>query len=333
MPDTPSNQAEWPQPSEQKPGCGFPVLTFVGLLDLASGAWLRTVTGTLKDRDSALLSALWDFLAAGDILLGDRGFCSYSTLAHLFSRQIDSVFRLHQQRSHDFRLGKHLGPHERLLTWTKPGRPTPGCPAEVFADLPETLAVRVIRYRIRTPGSRTQEVYLATTLLDREAYPAEDIAELYFERWSIELRFREMKTFLGMDVLRCKSSAMIEKELAMHAIAYNLLRWLLLQAGGLGNQVPTRLSFKASLDALPGFLDAMRAHPGQPKRQKRIFHELIATLAEQVVPHRPGRAEPRAKKRRPKNYQLLTRPRRHMPVLGHRNRPRKPTKIRAKCLS
>lgn len=333
MPDTPANQAAWPQPSEQKPSCGFPVLTFVGLIDLGSGAWLRTVTGTLHDRESALLPAIWDSLEPGDILLGDRGFCSYSTMAYLAGRHVQSVFRLHQQRSHDFRRGKRLSPHERLLTWTKPDRPTPGCPAEVFATLPETLAVRVIRYRIRTPGSRTQEVYVATTLLDRYAYPAEAIAELYFQRWSIELRFREMKSFLGMDVLRCKSPAMIEKELAMQAIAYNLLRWLLLQAAGIGGQPPTTLSFKACLDALPGYLDAMRSHPGKPRRQRRIFHQLLATLADQVVPYRPGRAEPRAKKRRPKNYQLLTRPRRQMPLRGHRNRPGKSKNIRAKCLS
>jgi hypothetical protein len=333
MPDTPENQAQWPQPSEQKPGCGFPVLTFVGLIALESGAWLRTATGTLRDRESALLPAIWDSLEPGDILLGDRGFCSFSTMAHLASRGVDTVFRLHQQRPHDFRRGKRLGPHERLVCWTRPNPSASGCPPEVFALLPETLPVRIIRFRIREPGFRTREVYLATTLLDPELYPTEALAELYFQRWSIELRFREMKTFLGMDVLRCKSPAMIEKELAMHAIAYNLIRWLLVLAGVAGGHPPLTLSFKAGLDAVPCFLDAMHAHSGKPRHQRRIFQQLIGTLSVQILPERPGRAEPRAKKRRPKNYQLLTKPRHRMPTRGHRNRPTKPRIIKAKCLS
>lgn len=333
MPDTPRNQARWPQPRGQKPGCGFPILSFIGLLALESGAWLRTATGSLRDGESSLLPDIWDTLEPRDILLGDRGFCSYSTMAHLAGRGVDSVFRLHHQRPHDFRKGFRLGPHERLMTWTKPDHLPSGCPSEVYASLPKTLTVRVIRYRIREPGFRTREVYLVTTLLDPKAHPAKAIADLYFRRWNIELHFREIKTFLGMDVLRCKSPEMIEKELGMHAIAYNLLRWLLLRAGIAGGQPATTLSFKACLDALPSYLDAMRTHPGKPRRQRQIFHLMIATLAEQVVPRRPGRAEPRARKRRPKNHHLLTRHRRKMPTTGHRNRASKQSKIRAKFLS
>jgi hypothetical protein len=234
--------------------------------------------------------------------------------------------RLHQARRVDFRKGTRLGPDDRLVTWTKPAQRPAGCPQEVFAALPETLSLRIIRYRVSAPGFRTEEVILVTTLLDPKAYPAEALAELYFQRWGVELHFREIKILLGLDVLRCLSPAMVRKEIAMHRIAYNLVRLLMQRAAQTHHVALARISFKGTLDSLHHFADVIHALDGRPRRQEQLLDQLLLTIASDLLPVRPGRSEPRAKKRRPKNYHLLTKPRHQMHVPPHRNRPSKKSK-------
>jgi hypothetical protein len=324
MPDTPANQKEWPQSQEQQPGCGFPLLKLVGLFCLASGALLHFVHGNKHQHEASLARALWKLLLAGDILLADRGFCSFASLSAILAQGADAVLRLHQKRPADFRRGRRLGPNERLVTWVKPlQRPKTGDPQD-FATLPATLTLRLLRYRIAVPGFRSQEVVLVTTLLDRQLHPLEDLAELYFQRWSVELHFREIKTLLGMDVLRCLSPKMIAKELAMHRIAYNLVRALMQQASLDYHVALPRLSFKGTLDALEHFAQAIHASSGRPRKQAALLQELLRTIAADLLPDRPNRSEPRARKRRPKNYHLLTKPRKQMRVPSHRNRPKRP---------
>jgi len=161
-----------------------------------------------------------------------------------------------------------------------------------------------------------------TTLLEAALYPPSALAELYFQRWSVELHFREIKTLLGRDVLRCLSPKMIEKELALHRIADNLVR-ALMQRAALSHHLPVqRLSFKGTLDSLEHFANAIHACTGRPRKQAHLLAQLLLTIALDPLPCRPCRSEPRAKKRRPKNYHLLTRPRRDRHVPPHRNRPK-----------
>ncbi|MGC1479974.1 MAG: IS4 family transposase [Chthoniobacterales bacterium] len=230
MPDTPENQAIWPQPSSQKPGCGFPLMKLTGLFSLSSGALIDHATSNEHVHESQLFRQMWPRLSRGDVLLGDRGFCSYTTMASLSGRGIDGVFRLHQARKIDFRQGRRLGHDDRLIRWTKPDKTPAGFSDEEFAALPATLSLRMIRLRVSNPGFRTRSVVLVTTLLDPELYPADDIRALYGERWNVELHFHQIKTLMALDVLRCRTPEMIEKELLVHLIAYNLVRVLMQRA-------------------------------------------------------------------------------------------------------
>jgi hypothetical protein len=322
MPDTPENQAVWPQPQGQKPGCGFPVLKLAGLFSLASGALLDHVTDRQTSHDAQLFRQLWSRLKKGDVVLADCAFCSYGAMAALVQRGIDTVVRLHQFRPADLRRGRPLGKHDRLVIWSKPKTCPRTLSAEEFALLPAQLSVRLIRTIITAKGFRTRKMTIATTLLDPALYPADTLRELYARRWNIELHFAQIKTTLEMDVLRCQSPAMIEKELQIHLIAYNLVRALMQQSAHLHDAPLERLSFKGSLDALRHSAQAIHASAKQPRKQAELINRLLEDIAGDLVPHRPGRLEPRARKRRPKNYQLLTHPRREMKVIAHREKYR-----------
>lgn len=329
MPDTAENQAQWPQSRSQQPGCGFPVVKLVGLFSMGSGALLHLAEGNKHQHEAVVARPLFGLLKAGDVLVNDRGFCSYQALAQVLAQGADAVMRLHQKRPADFRQGRRLGPNERLVNWIKPAQCPPGCPPETFETLPETLTLRMVRYQIQTPGFRTEEVILITTLMDAVAVPLQALAELYFRRWQVELHFREIKTLLGLDVLRCLTPAMVRKEIAMHRIAYNLVRLLMQRAALTFHVRLARISFKGTLDSLHHFASAMHSLAGHPRRQRQLFDELLLAIARDELPERPGRFEPRVRKRRAKNYHLLTRPRRQMHVPSHRNRPRTNAQRRA----
>jgi hypothetical protein len=322
MPDTAENQTTYPQPSSQKKGCGFPMMKLVGLFSLKSGALLHFARGTLHVHENQLFRALWQYLTKGDVILSDRGFCSFFAIASLLTRGVDSVMRLHHARGFDFRRGKRLSQDDILVTWKKPEQRTAAWSAEEFAALPETLTLRQIRLHINLKGFRSRTIILVSTLLDPLAYPAEAIRALYLERWSVELHFREIKIVLALDILRCLTPLMIEKELLLHLIAYNLVRSLM-QHAAIGHCVELRrLSFKGTLDSLRHFADVIHAAHGKPRQQAALLNTLLEIIAKDQLPHRPGRHEPRVKKRRSKNYHLLTKPRHHMHVPPHRNRPK-----------
>jgi hypothetical protein len=326
MPDTPENQAVWPQPKGQKPGCGFPVLKLLGLFSLASGALVEYVTDRQQVHDGNLFHQLWGRLKRGDVVLADRGFCSYAAMAALLWRGVDTVVRLHQKRDADLRHGQRLGPHDRLVVWAKPKNCPDTMNAEEFALLPPQLTVRLVRTIITAKGFRTRAVTIATTLVDPKLYPADTLRELYARRWNIELHFAQIKTTLKMDVLRCQTPVMIEKELAIHLVCYNFVRALMQKAAHLHDVPLERMSFKGSLDALRHSAQAIHASAKQPRKQAQLIDQLLTQIAGDLVPYRPGRLEPRARKRRPKNYQLLTHPRHEMKVVAHResNRPKRP---------
>jgi hypothetical protein len=300
MPDTAENRKRWPYAGGQKPGCGFPTAQLVGLFCLATGRLVRFTLATWKAHEIPLARQLIAWMQPGEIVLTDRGFCGWGLIALLQRKGVDVVMRAHQAR----RL------KGRRMVWTKPQRQATWTKS-LWRELPPELAVRIVRFRVAVPGFRTEEVALVTTLLDEQAYPDEAIAALYRRRWAVELCFRDIKTTLGLDVLRCQSPALIEKEIWLQVIAYNLVRALMLEAAWTHGVELERLSFKGTVDTLrqwtPLFAPAMFAF-------RRARQELLRIIAADQVPERPNRVEPRAKKRRPKSYQLLTRPRHQMVV-------------------
>jgi hypothetical protein len=309
MPDTPDNQRAYPQPRTQKPGCGFPIARLVAVISLATGAIRDLALGPYKGKDSgetALLRRLWDSFRAGDVLLADRYFASFFGLAGLVGHGVDAVTRMHHRRHVDFRRGRRLGVTDHIVTWNKPQRPDWMDPA-TYDAMPDQLTIRELKIRIDIPGYRIDELVLATTLLDAVAYSKDDLAALYQERWHIELDLRSIKVVMQMDVLRCKSAAMVEKEVWMHALAYNLIRGLMAAAAADHATEPRRLSFKATLQALLAFRE--RLTQATPVGRRALLAELLTTIAAHPVGDRPGRVEPRKVKRRPKPIALLTEPR------------------------
>ncbi len=310
--DTPENQANYPQSAKQKPGCGFPLMKLVGLFDVCSGAWLGVARGSKHDGENTLARRLFRHLRSGDTLVADRGFCSYEMICELAELGVDVVMRNHQsRRSSDFRTGKRLGKGDHLIVWERPkGRR--------YAHLPKHLVLREVRAQEGRKGFRTRTMVLVTTILLKEEMGREQIGEIHMRRWSVELFLDDIKTTMCMEMLRTKSPAMACRELLMHMIAYNLVRVLVARsAAGHG-----RASYKGALDRLDAWGDLVWAARSR-KAAERLADKLLETIAEDEVPDRPGRREPRVNKRRPKPYQNLTRQRREMREIPHRSKYKK----------
>ena len=312
MPDTPELRKHFGQPSVQKPGCGFPVAHLLALFHAGTGMLREVLTGPLCTHDMAQVAQLPPQLHATDVLLGDRGFCSFAHLALLLGRGVHGIFRMHQRQIVDFtphrphavpgdktapkgrphsRWLRRLGVTDHLVAWLKPKERPEWMTAAQYASLPEELVVRELRYRTHRPGFRVREVTLVTTLLDGELYSLESLAELYRVRWQVEVNLRHLKTTMKMDVLRCETVAGVSKELLVYALVYNLVRLVMGEAARRQGVAVDRISF---VDALR-WLATARPGEGLPR--------LV------VNPDRPDRVDPRVKKRRPKPFPLMTKPR------------------------
>ena len=321
LPDTATNQKEYPQPKTQRPGCGFPVARLLVLFCLSCGALVAYELGALELAERELWRRIWETLAADDVLLGDRGFCSLGEFWWLRRRGVDCVTRLNARRSSGMIPVHRLAKDDWLVVWTKMKQPPKWLSAEQWAAVPATLLVRQGSFSIAIKGFRTQQVTLATTLLDAKTAPAAELAELYRRRWQAELFIRDIKTTLGMEMLSCKSPALARKELLLHLIAYNLIRSLIWQAAARRGVAPLRLSFKGALDTLRQWSPLLMMC--EKSERKRRLDRFLAALGDHVLPDRPGRAEPRAIKTRPKNYPLLNKPRHEYVEILHRSKYRK----------
>jgi hypothetical protein len=312
MPDTPELQQQFGQPGAQTPGCGFPVAKILALFHAGTGVLLKVMVMPLRSHEMASVGGIHPALKSGDVLIGDRGFCSFAHLAILARDGVQAVFRMHQRQIVDFtpdrphaRAGdqraakglprsrwlRSLGVLDQVVEWFKPEDRPDWMTAEDYATLPAKLTVRELRYQVGRPGFRTRTVTLVTTLLDAALYPLADLAELYAARWRVELNFRHLKITMKMDVLKCKSVEGVLKELTVYAIVYNLVRVVMTEAARRQDVDVERISF---VDALRWLV---QARPGDD----------LPTFV--VNPLRPGRFEPRVKKRRPKQYPLMTKPR------------------------
>lgn len=317
--DTPENQQAYPQPGSQKKGCGFPVIRFVALLSLNSGAILNVLMASLHSHELRLFRGLWEHFKKGDIVLGDRAFGEYTTAAALPLQGVDLVARLHHQRKVDFRKAKRLGKDDGLFVWTKGYQQSQILSPSEWALLPAQITVRIIRFKATIRGFRGRKVTLVTTLLDPKLYPAEQLIGLYVRRWALELCFRDIKTTMGMEYLRCKSPEMARKELMAYLVAHNLIRCIIAEAVGCYDLNLQRVSFKGAVDSLRQYSAAI-AQARNQRLRRQLWNDLLLNLARDPVPLRPNRHEPRAVKRRPKAYPLLNEPRRKFVEISHRNR-------------
>ena len=284
MPDTPALQEAFGQPGQQKPGCGFPVAHLLLAFDARTGMALEAIPGPLRTHDLRDIAWIHQHLAEGDILIGDKAFGSWAHLALLRNAGAHGLFSLHQHRPVKDQL-------DRIERWPKPPRKPAWMSAQQFAALPESLEVRIIHRVIHRRGFRPVKVDLVTTLLDRQEYPAEELIELGRGRWHAELNIRHLKTTMGLEILKCKTVAGVLKELAIFLLVYNLVRAVMLNAADKQGVAVDRISFADALACV------------RCRRDGRG----IVTLT--VNPLRRWRVEPRAIKRRPKEYDRLNRPR------------------------
>jgi hypothetical protein len=317
MPDTPALQEAFGQPTEQRPGCGFPVAHLLGLFHAGTGVLLTRVVAPLLTHDLAQVQQVHPMLAPGDVLVADRGLCAYAHLALLVQAGVHAVLRVGARQIVDFTPGRPfvrpsvrwtsavkgvprsrwrtaLGVHDQLVAWVKPKTCPSWLTREALTARPETLVLREVRYHIGTPGFRTRQITLVTTLLDGEIYRVADLAELYHQRWRVETSLAQLKTSMQMDVLHCKTVPGVLKELTVFAIVYNLVRMVMCQSATLQHIGVARISF----------LDALRWLSAPS-----IGRPLVALI---MNPIRPHRVEPRVKKRRPKSFPFMIKPRQEL---------------------
>jgi hypothetical protein len=312
MSDTPELQAYFGQPGGQRAGCGFPAAHWLTMFDAASGLLVKQLAAPLRTHDMSRVTTLHPELREGDVLVGDTAFASYAHLALLSQRKLHGVFRVHQRVLVSFRkdrklvgqqakgtqahratgrLIRKLGKFDQLVEYRQPKAGPAWISEETYGALSEKLVLREIRYRTKLKGGRTREITLVTTLLDPVQYPAEELAALYGRRWEIETNLGHLKTTMGMDVLRCQTVAGVQKELAIYALAYNLVRLVMVKAAENQHTPVSSISF---VDALRWFLQACQ----------RLLPLRLATN-----PRRPHRYEPRVRKRRPKQFRVMRKPR------------------------
>lgn len=311
MPDTEENQKQYPQSCTQDEGCGFPVVKLCGLINLGHGG-LRDFTGSeIETSEQKGHDQLETWLTEGDLLIGDRLYSSYEIIARLTGKGIEYIGRHHQARKIDFRRGQKIGKNQRLVIWEKPRQQHPGSclSKEEWDDLPATLEMRIIRTKGPDRDGKQRTLYIVTTLHDHIEYPAEEIASLYAHRWEIELRFRDIKTTMGMEMLRTKAPEMIEREILMYMIAYNIVRLLMLKAGNLYGVNHRRISFKGTIQILEEARINFVEIANKPRLRAEAKEAMLGEIAEQIVKERPGRSEPRHKKRRFKPYGWIQKPR------------------------
>jgi len=317
MPDTPELQEHFGQPSGQRAGCGFPTAHYLAMLHAGTGMITKMLSAPLRTHDLANTVELHPELQDGDVLVGDRAFCSFAHFALLLQRGVQGVLRIHQRLIVDFtahrphvvpgqgtnrgkkgrprsRWLRRLGVNDQIVEWFKPVNCPAWMSAEQFAALPASIVIRELRYTITERGFRTKTITLATTLLDSELYELSELATLFRDRWEIETNFGHLKTTMKMDVLKCTTVEGVLKELHVFALIYNLVRQVMLLAAEQQQVDFRRISF---IDALRWLQTAM---PG----------DAVPVLV--VNPLRRNRLEPRVRKRRPKNYPLMTKPRRQL---------------------
>jgi Transposase DDE domain len=306
MPDTPENRAAYPQLETQAPGLGFPIARILVVFSLAVGTALEAAIGPYQGKQTselALLRLVIGQFQAGDIVLADRFFGSYWVIAALQARGVDVVVRLHQARKADFRRGRQLGREDHLVTWTKPAHVPDWMGRDEYRAMPARITVRELRVRVKDKTKRARSLVIVTTLADSMIYKAAELGGLFRQRWHAELDLRSLKTEMKMEMLRAKTPEMVREEVAMHLLAYNLIRGIMAEAARAREIKPRTISFTGSLHTVRPF---EASHLYDPVRIEADLPRLLELIGQKRVGDRPDRYEPRAVKRRPKPHPRLT---------------------------
>jgi hypothetical protein len=326
--DTEANQEAYPQPSTQKQGCGFPVMGIHGVVNLSHGGWVGFVTSDSRRHDARVAPRLLKHVEEGDLLLADRAYCSYELIARITQeRKAHVLMRLHQARHRklDWRRGKKISPIERLVTWKKPKRRTgrSELTEAQWGELPDEITLRYIKLGYENRAGEKSAMVVVTDLLDPRQYDATELADHYARRWEIEVKLRDVKTTLAMEFFAVRTPGMAHKTLKMMIIAYNLMRVLMQRAAHKADKPVHHMSFKGTLDLVTSSHESFRVFAHKPRKRRAYAKAFIALCATRILDIRPFRKEPRARKRRPKNYQLLTKPRHVFQEIPHREGHRK----------
>jgi hypothetical protein len=312
MADTPKNQAEYPQNPAQKTGIGFPISRFVAVLSLATACVMDCAITKYKGKgtgETALLRQLLDCFRKGDVAVADRFYGNYFMIALLLQRGVDVCFRKHQNRHSDFRRGHRLGKHDHLVTWHRPKRPS-WMSQELYETIPESMTLREIRYVVTAPGRKQSPFFIVTTMTETEgdnSVQHEDLAELFGFRWNAELDIRSVKTYMNLNHLRCKSPEMVRKEFWVTMLAYNAIRLTALGSAWICGTRPREVSFVSCCQFVLAAWDIVDSKSAMELQAYCISR--MKQIGQCIVGQRPGRFEPRVRKRRGSNYNLMMKPR------------------------
>lgn len=291
MPDTEPNQEIYPQPQSQAAGVGFPLTCTVVVICLSTGAALDAANGPYSGKGSGELGLFRSLGAAfqpGDLVLADALYCNYFLIATLAQNGVDMLFEQNGSRRTDFRRGRSLGPRDHLVCWPKPDRPA-WMTREQYAGFPDEVELR---------ETKVKHQVLVTTLANHRRVDKQELSELYARRWNVELDLRNLKSTMGMETLHCQTPEMNEKELWVHLLAYNLIRLLMAQAASMADVDPRKLSYKHTCQLWTQWTSRGLSANADASR-------LFLLIAQVPVGNRPGRIEPRMRKRRPKSFPWL----------------------------
>jgi hypothetical protein len=306
MPDTAENQAVYPQPPTQQAGLGFPLARITVALSLATGACHDLAIAPYKGKgtgEKTLFRRMYDTLNPGDVVLADALFDDYFIACELCNRQIDIVARAQRER-----VGTRIAqskPDDDLIVWQRPNKPH-GMTGAQYRHYPKQLIMRQVTVDARDKNNRVRQFNVVTTILD-QSIDGKQIGDLYERRWEGEVDIRSIKSTMQMDILRCKTSDMVHKEIWTHLLAYNLLRTVMAVAANENDIEPRQVSFKGAKQALTAFAPKIEA--ARPEDRAPLIDAMLTTIAYHRVGDRPGRWEPRARKRRPKKAVRLMQPR------------------------
>ncbi len=308
MNDSEANQRDYPQHGNQAQGCGFPIARLVVFFSLLTGAVVAACIADWTTSEIVMSRWLYEDLEPEDVLLADQAYGSYVDLALIQQRGADGVLRKHHARHTDFRRGRQHGIGDHQVIWTKPKKRPVHMSESEFASLPNTMVVREVRFRLRRRGFRDQTMIVVTTLLDVKRYSAKQLKLLYGWRWqSAEVNLRHLKTTLKMEMLTAKTPDMVRKEVWTHLLGYNLLRTVMEKAAPLVDYCRSQLSLQGTRQQFNQML-ALLATAGKSTR-RRLYNHLLEQVANDNLPSRPYRYEPRVVKRRPKPFPRMRQPR------------------------
>jgi len=307
MPDTPQNQALYPQPKSQQPGVGLPIARATAIISLATACVMDLAAGPYEGKqtgETALLRSMVGSLGDGDVVVADRYYCSFMMIALLLGQGTAVCARKHQKRHSDFRRGRRLGKYDHVIIWKRPARPA-WMDEATYSQIPKTLELRELRYHIVERGKRTRTIDIITTLVDADEFPKEAIAELYGFRWNSELDIRSIKSNLNLGHVRCKSPEMVRRELWTTILGYNLIRTTAAGAALLHGKQPRQISFTGTCQHVLACWMQLSSGLVPAHLLGEYLIKMLKQIAACEVANRPGRLEPRVLKRRRHGYKLM----------------------------